>query len=218
MPDIERVGLYVDGFNLYHAIDDLRKPYLKWLCLKSLGEKIIQKRTQKLERVVYCSAFSNNAEKSIRHNQYVEALRHYEVIVKLGHFADDERSCRACNSTWIHPVEKQTDMNLGLSAFIDAHDGLYDRLFLLTADTDQAATLRVIGERLSHIKITCVFPPGRAPAKKLKDLAHNKIVLNEDHIMDSLLPKFAIKNIGGREVMAFQRPSNYDPPYEVTRA
>ena len=26
-----RVACYIDGFNLYHAIDDLDKPHLKWL-------------------------------------------------------------------------------------------------------------------------------------------------------------------------------------------
>ncbi|MFO1241201.1 MAG: hypothetical protein U1E64_12690 [Sphingomonadaceae bacterium] len=28
---MRRVIVYIDGFNLYHAIDDLGQPHLKWL-------------------------------------------------------------------------------------------------------------------------------------------------------------------------------------------
>jgi hypothetical protein len=31
---MRRVIVHIDGFNLYHAIDDLRKPWLKWLDLR----------------------------------------------------------------------------------------------------------------------------------------------------------------------------------------
>ena len=36
----KRVACYVDGFNLYHAIDDLRKPHLKWVNLWALAESL----------------------------------------------------------------------------------------------------------------------------------------------------------------------------------
>jgi hypothetical protein len=35
---MRRVIVYIDGFNLYHAIDDLRKPWLKWLDLQAMAE------------------------------------------------------------------------------------------------------------------------------------------------------------------------------------
>lgn len=35
-PASRRFIAYVDGFNLYHAIDDLRRPELKWLDLQGL--------------------------------------------------------------------------------------------------------------------------------------------------------------------------------------
>jgi hypothetical protein len=31
---------YIDGFNLYHAIDDLEKPHLKWLDLNALSKRL----------------------------------------------------------------------------------------------------------------------------------------------------------------------------------
>ena len=37
---MRRVIAYVDGFNLYHSIDDLQKPYLKWVNLWALATSI----------------------------------------------------------------------------------------------------------------------------------------------------------------------------------
>ena len=53
---ILRAALYVDGFNLYHAIDDLDRPFLKWLDLWALGERILDRKTERLVRKVYCTA------------------------------------------------------------------------------------------------------------------------------------------------------------------
>ena len=33
-----RVACYVDGFNLYHAINDLNKPHLKWLDIRAVAQ------------------------------------------------------------------------------------------------------------------------------------------------------------------------------------
>lgn len=46
----ERVAFYIDGFNLYHAIDDLGVDYLKWNSLWDLAQGIIQSRSQSLLR------------------------------------------------------------------------------------------------------------------------------------------------------------------------
>jgi hypothetical protein len=37
---VMRVACYLDGFNLYHAIDDLQKPHLKWVDLEALAQSI----------------------------------------------------------------------------------------------------------------------------------------------------------------------------------
>ena len=39
----KRAAFYIDGFNLYHAIDAYKRPYLKWLNLKALGRAIAPK-------------------------------------------------------------------------------------------------------------------------------------------------------------------------------
>ncbi len=50
---VERVRCYIDGFNLYHAIQDLGKPHLKWVDLMALGEVFLMRRSQRLDAVFY---------------------------------------------------------------------------------------------------------------------------------------------------------------------
>ena len=55
----KRVFVYVDGFNLYHAIDDLNQDHLKWVNLWALSEKLIaQDGREQLVVVKYFSAFA----------------------------------------------------------------------------------------------------------------------------------------------------------------
>ena len=40
------VSFYVDGFNLYHAINGLHRPQLKWLNLRELAISFLEKGTR----------------------------------------------------------------------------------------------------------------------------------------------------------------------------
>ncbi|MFM6951354.1 MAG: hypothetical protein ACKOW1_10070, partial [Novosphingobium sp.] len=77
---VERVAMYVDGFNLYHALCELKSDHLKWLNLWKLGNLLIKRKSQKLVQVSYFSAYADflkgtDKEASIhRHKAYVAAL------------------------------------------------------------------------------------------------------------------------------------------------
>ena len=57
---IDRVISFIDGFNLYHAIDNLNQSHLKWLNLHSLSNAFIKPKIEDsdfkrrvLQRFVY---------------------------------------------------------------------------------------------------------------------------------------------------------------------
>ena len=52
-----RTIVYIDGFNLYHALDDLREPALKWVNLWSLSEKLLRP-DDSLVAVKYFTAYA----------------------------------------------------------------------------------------------------------------------------------------------------------------
>ena len=59
LADRQRVVCFIDGFNLYHSIDDLGDDHLKWVDLWALSEVFIKKTSQRLENVYYFSAYAD---------------------------------------------------------------------------------------------------------------------------------------------------------------
>ena len=136
----KRAAVYVDGFNLYHSLDDLKRPYLKWLDLPRLMSSIIP-RNEVLKRTVWCTAFKpTNRARQLRHAAYLSALEARGVNCMLGHFVAHTQGCNACGHRWTSWTEKQGDVNMALSVLNDAHANLFDVAYLITADGDHAAT------------------------------------------------------------------------------
>ena len=70
-----RAAFYIDGFNLYHPINDLNQPHLKWLNLWDLGQLLIPPQSETLVRVVFGTAIvTQDYNKIARHQQYMKAL------------------------------------------------------------------------------------------------------------------------------------------------
>ena len=50
---VSRAAVYIDGFNLYYSISDLRQNHLKWINLRKLAEIIIPRRSEALVKVAF---------------------------------------------------------------------------------------------------------------------------------------------------------------------
>ena len=202
-----RAAVYIDGFNLYHAIDDLGAPHLKWLNLGALSERIIRKG-EALERVVWCSAVNTkNTQRMLRWRAYRKAQETVGVIVMQGHFTEEPRRCDRGHN-YFHPTEKEGDVNLAISLISDAHLGLCDVAYMVTADSDQVATARLFRIRFPDKQIVSVAPPGRRHSKEIIASCHDTRSIRRDVIENCLFPgPTIIRN--GQLVAA--RPAEYEP-------
>lgn len=195
-----RGALYVDGFNLYWPIHDLGKPHLKWLNLWRLGEIFCHYTSADLVKVVFCTALPEDAPaKRQRHNTYNAALAASNVDVVKGHYVWDKSQSKFS--------EKQTDINVALSLIVDAQDDVFDIGYLLSADSDQAATGRFFRERYPQKKLVAVAPPGREPCAKLRAYANKSVRLQESDI-EAAIFRGTVQGKNGLIV----RPTEYDPP------
>src|SRR5262245_27349768 len=99
----QRAITFVDGFNLYHAIDKLKQQELKWLDLRALSRVFLNSNFEQLTKVFYFSAYANHMGKSARKRQaaYVRALELTAVQPILGHFKEKDRKCPDCKHKWI---------------------------------------------------------------------------------------------------------------------
>jgi uncharacterized LabA/DUF88 family protein len=189
-PSLKRAAFYVDGFNLYHSIDGLGDPKLKWLSLTTLAQMLIPKRDEAIESITYFSALATRrGHASVgRHRTYISALKAQGVECVLGRFKDRPRRCFACGNQWMHPEEKETDVNIAIRMVSDAYEDRYDVCYLISADTDLVPPLRLIRENLLEKEVVAVSPPNRPHGQHIRSLAHRCLKLNRDQIERCRLP------------------------------
>ncbi|GHC64962.1 NYN domain-containing protein [Neogemmobacter tilapiae] len=166
-----RVAVYIDGFNLYHALDELHDDSLKWLCLRRLSNSIIREN-EILNAVKYFSAFATwMPDAMLRHRAYVEALRCEGVEFIAGNFKKKFLKCKVCGAQYQTHEEKETDVNIAIHLVKDTFLDLFDRAIVISADTDMSSAVAMARALPGAKQIDVVCPPGRlARARSLKPL------------------------------------------------
>jgi hypothetical protein len=202
-----RAALYVDGFNLFHAVQDLGREYLKWVDLQALG-RAIAPRSEVIRKVVWATAFRPGARHlTALHQAYFDALEARGVQSLTGHFVVYSDGCNACGHTWTVSQEKQSDVNLALAVADDAHENRFDVCYLLTTDGDHAATARFLKQRFPGKKLVIVAPPGRPTNRTLLEWADARTEITLAQLERSLLPA-VVEGPDG----PIERPAVYEPP------
>ena len=199
-----RTIVYIDGFNLYHALDDLGEPHLKWVDLWALCEKLIR-GDQQLVAVKYFTAYATWRPASYRrHQRYIAALEARGVTPVIGRFKLKTVRCHAkCSQTYLTHEEKETDVNIGVQLMADALKERFDRALVISADTDLNSAVELTRVEATGKRIDLVAPPGR--------MGRNSAALFEvtkGRVRSSLLPA-QIQLSDGRTL---HRPPPYDPP------
>jgi len=206
-----RVACYIDGFNLYHAIDDLRKPHLKWLNLHSLAASLCRDG-ETLVKVAYFSAFATWKGQDVyaRHRQYVAALKSASVECHMARFSEKSASCRSCGASWKQHEEKETDVHFSLTFLEDAMDNVFDRAIIVSADSDHVPAVRRVRARFPAKQIFVASPPERhGHARGLIQACNSATMITQGRIAKHLFPA---EIIGLDGTVLATRPQRYDPP------
>jgi uncharacterized LabA/DUF88 family protein len=207
---MRKVACYVDGFNLYHAIDDLQKPYLKWLDLFALATSLCRPG-EEIVRVSYFSAYATwLPDRYARHREFVAALRATGVTCHIARFSTKTVRCHGCKATWKSREEKETDVHFALTFLEDAIDGVFDRAIIVSADSDYVPAVRRVRARLPGREVFLAAPPGRfGDAHELRKVCTSAIAMTPGRLAKCLLPE-QIVDATGKVLVA--RPPQYDPP------
>jgi uncharacterized LabA/DUF88 family protein len=205
-----RVGCYVDGFNLYHAVHELKKPHLKWLDLFALAQSLCRPN-EHLVKVAYFSAYATWLPAPYaRQREYVKALRSLGVECHMARFSEKSARCHSCGATWKQHEEKETDVHFSLTLIEDAIDNVFDRAILISADGDLVPAVRVVRRRLPAKEVFVATPPGRhAYARDLLRACNSGTPITQGRVDSCLLPR-TIADAKG--TMIALRPTDYDPP------
>lgn len=208
----DRVAAFIDGFNLYHAIDSLSDNPLKWLNLWELVRLFSGEPTHRLTAVYYFSAFATwKPGPYKRHREYVAALEAAGVTPVMGFFKEKDRWCKTCRSRWSQHEEKETDVNIALHMLRGAYSNAYDRAILLSGDSDLAPVVRMLRSEFPKKPIRLVAPPRRRHSKEIIAAFGGKASLRsikKGQLRRCLFPREVPDRYG--KIVAI-RPLEYDP-------
>ncbi len=200
------VRVYVDGFNMYHAVDKLEDNRLKWLNYWQLCTTLVRPGETLNAVHFFTAVWPYEAAKQKRHENFINALDAVGVQVHRGSFSKPRKWCEEKQRYCWFREEKQTDVAIAVRMLADAADGQDQRMILVTADSDQIPTARALNA-MPHISLTLAFPPGRAGhARELGSHIGDRLELKLQRLLPHQLPRNVLKN---GELVA-KRPAIYD--------
>jgi uncharacterized LabA/DUF88 family protein len=206
----QRVIVFVDGLNLYHAIANLKRQDLEWVDLKALSRQFLNSNLEHLSDVFYFSAYAHHTSESAQKCQkaYVRALELTNVKPILGHFKEKDRRCPVCKHKWIGHEEKETDVNIALFLLNSAYQDLFDRALVITNDSDLAPAIQMTRKQFPRKRITTVAPPNYYHSNELIKVSSDKARIRIEHLEKSLLPPIVSD---ASRLISVSRPVEYAP-------
>ena len=164
--DMEKVTVYIDGFNFYYGLRTKRKvepvwAKAYWVDLVKFFEMFLGEN-QELVKVVYFTASPLNKEKSSRQSSFLNANKllngdRFEIV--RGKYLEKKIVCPNCKYTIIRPEEKKTDVNISIRMIADCFQGKTDSLILISGDSDLLPPIEFIQKNYPGKKIKVHFPP-----------------------------------------------------------
>jgi len=188
MVEHSRVIVYIDGFNLYFGLKEMKWRKYYWLDLKQFAQSLL-KEGQVLVAVKYFSArISGPPAKQRRQNTFLEANQKMATCdMFFGHYQEERRHCPNCNLDYFVPHEKMTDVNIVVEMLTDAVKNEFDTAILVSGDSDLAPVLLRVRDLFPSKRMIVGFPPKRH-SKRLRNCAHGTFVIGRDKLAKSQLP------------------------------
>lgn len=189
-----KIYFFVDGFNLYHALDNLpsgkdHKRYhkYKWISLTQLVRCFITKQDVIAGIDYFTTLATWDAGKVARHLLFIKAQENEGVNIIYGQFKRKDKYCLLCKKWFVSVEEKQTDVNIALRLFQLAVQDRYDRAVIISGDTDLLPAVKAVQTTYPGKSIGVLIPIGRASDdfKKQADFHHK---MKEKHLASSVLP------------------------------
>lgn len=177
-----RTIVYVDGFNLYFRLLATR-PALKWLNIKTLAEKLLDKRNRIVQVNYYSARVSGRIDLNApaRQQIYLDALNAIpEISIHMGTFLSSEKFAGLVKPPEFRPrltlpqpwpdvvkvikvEEKGSDVNLACHLLLDAFQGNFDVAAVLSNDSDLVEPIRIVTQVLDKPVGLLSLSPIRLP-------------------------------------------------------
>ena len=181
--------MFVDGFNLYHAISVNPKYHkYKWLNLTKLASLYVTKN-EKIIDILYFTALAMwNSTKVKKHKLFIQANELNGVQVIYGEFKKRDKYCKLCKKRYQTFEEKQTDVNIAIQLFKLSIENKYDKAIIISGDSDLLPSIDAVRKTFPNKQIGVIIPIGRR-AEALKQACDFYMKMKEKHLSSAIIDK-----------------------------
>ncbi len=193
---LQRVIIYIDGYNLYFGLREKGWKNYYWLNIQKLSENILTNEQELIEVKYFTSRISFPPDKVKRQGTFIEAIETLpKVKIYYGNYQSNKSVCIKCGNISMIPNEKMTDVNIAVELLSDAYENKFDTAILVSADSDLIAPIKTIHRLFKEKRIVIAFPPARH-SFALKEIASASFTIGRKKLADSLFPDEVKKSDG----------------------
>jgi uncharacterized LabA/DUF88 family protein len=185
---MERVIVYIDGFNLYFGLRSKGWKRYYWLNIQALAQNLLKPGQALVVTKYFTARIAGPPDKEQRQSMYIEALKtltQFEIF--YGKYQLNPRQCSRCGFQDEVPNEKMTDVNIAVEMLKDAYQDKFDVALLISADSDLVPPVRAVRELFPRKRVVVASPPGRY-STSLANSAGSSFVIGRGKIAKSVFP------------------------------
>ncbi len=206
---MERLIVYIDGFNLYHGIHDWAGRKKLWLDVVALARSL-RPGSQLISVRYFTAPVLDQPDAASRQSTYLDALMARSsglLTITQGRYQRKEILCRGCGRSRPHYEEKETDVNIAVSIVEDAAKTASDAALVISADSDLIPAVKTARRLNSALFIAAAFPPERNSAH-LQRLMPASFQISRSKINKAQMPQIVFEPSSGRQL---SRPPKWCP-------
>jgi uncharacterized LabA/DUF88 family protein len=181
----KKVIVFIDGFNLYHAINANRNYHkYKWLDLDRLSNLYITKNENIVDILYFTALATWNPSKVKKHKLFIKANELNGVHTIYGEFKKRDKYCNLCHKRYQTFEEKQTDVNIAVQLFKLSIENKYDKAIIISGDSDLLPSINAVRKTFPSKQLGVIIPIGRR-AEALKQACDFYMKMKEKHLSSS---------------------------------
>ena len=159
---MERVIVYIDGFNLYFGINAKGWRRYLWLDLSALAASLLRPNQTLIATKYFTALVRADNQKVQRQSTFLQALEASGgVEIHYGRYQERLKQCHQCHSTWPEYEEKMTDVRLACMLVRDAYQDAFDTCLIISADADLQPPVEIVKQDFPQKRVIVAFPPKR---------------------------------------------------------
>lgn len=200
---MNRVLFLIDGFNVYHSLNNKSYYKYKWLNYAALARCFVTSK-DKIVRILLFTAYAYwNLDKVKRHKKLIQAQERGIEIV-LGKFKEKDVHITVSGGQFTQKnvvakmtgevsfkrkshEEKLTDVKIAVQLLQSAMRDEFDTAVLITADTDLLPAIRAVQDNFPSKRVRVIFPIDRY-TRDLHQLCGGHSKIRETHLKTCQLP------------------------------